>query len=353
LSEVPKPAKRLGESQRRQARDGKKQDPFPPINSSPCRILLSSSIQSLPSCRDRQSDGAVNCAAPYPPSTSCCKSRRLRPFDDHRNATDTVTIAASRFSLPTLAHRSRNRPATRSNTLTNMIRLEDDYTTKFAQMAFPARMPTTAQILSLLALCIASVRADDDTPTPTTAPVFLPEWNAESWSLVRGSVIATNPTASETTYTIFCPEMTPPACGLSLEFPFELVEGPDTVEFHGTYTSTYIVNLGCDLDGTTSAKCSGYSSYKSGYSNGFVTGPTEISWTSTLTGSNVEYGVLTMAEKPSHTDESLDIEATVPPSDDSAMPAETGAAPGLSLTSKGQWALVSASLGAGLCCLLL
>lgn len=69
--------------------------------------------------------------------------------------------------------------------------LEDDYTAKLAQMTFPATMPTTAQILSLLALCVASVRADDDTPTPTTAPVFLPEWNAESWSLVRGSVIAT------------------------------------------------------------------------------------------------------------------------------------------------------------------
>jgi len=123
LSEVPKPAKRLGESQRRQARDGRKQDPFPPINSSPCQILLSSSFQSLHSCRDRQSDGAVNCAAPYPPSTSCYKSRRLRPFDDHRNATDTVTTAASRSSLYTSVHRSRKRPATRSNTSHNVIRL--------------------------------------------------------------------------------------------------------------------------------------------------------------------------------------------------------------------------------------
>jgi hypothetical protein len=144
--------------------------------------------------------------------------------------------------------------------------------------------------------------------------------------------------------------MTPPACGLSLEFPFELVEGPDTIEFHGTYTSTYIVDLGCDLDGTTSAKCSGYSSYKSGYSNGFVTGPTEISWTSTLTGSDVQYGVLTMADKPSHTDESLDIdiEATLPASDDAAFPAETGAASGISTDGKGQWALLSVLVSLGL-----
>lgn len=47
-----------------------------------------------------------------------------------------------------------------------------------------------------------------------------------------------NATASQTTYTIFCPTETPQACDLSLEFPFVVVEGPNTVEFHGTYTST-------------------------------------------------------------------------------------------------------------------
>ncbi|KAK0391222.1 hypothetical protein NLU13_0723 [Sarocladium strictum] len=236
-------------------------------------------------------------------------------------------------------------------------------------MTFPATMSTRVHILALAAMRAVWVRGDE-APTPTTAPVFLPEWNANSWSLVRGSVIATvrhhqsiwrtciaayigltcgqNPTASETTYTIFCPEMTPPACDLSLEFPFELVEGPDTVEFHGTYTSTYIVELGCDLDGTTSARCSGYSSYKSGYSNGFVTGPTEISWTSTLTGSDVEYGVLTMAEKPSQTDDSLDLDATLPMSDNAATPAETGTASGTSLNGTGRLAFLSALITIGL-----
>lgn len=117
-------------------------------------------------------------------------------------------------------------------------------------------------------------------------------------------------------------------------------------------SSCSIVELGCDLDGTTSATCSGYSSYKSGYSNGFVTGPTEISWTSTLTGSDVEYGILTMADKPSHTDESLDVDATAPVSDDSAMPAETDdtGGSGPSLERGGQRALLSAlgSIGIGM-----
>ena len=59
-------------------------------------------------------------------------------------------------------------------------------------MHFPAVAATTAQILSVLAFCAAAVRADNDKPaTQTTAPVFLPEWDAQSWSLVRGSVIAT------------------------------------------------------------------------------------------------------------------------------------------------------------------
>lgn len=71
-----------------------------------------------------------------------------------------------------------------------------------------------------------------------------------------------------------------------------------------------IANLECDLNGTTAATCSGYSSYRSGYTNGLHTGPTEVSWTSTYSGSEVEWGVLTMAEKPTETDDSLDITAT-------------------------------------------
>jgi hypothetical protein len=50
--------------------------------------------------------------------------------------------------------------------------------------------------------------------------------------------------AKETTYTIFCPDTDdsdPPECDLSLEFPFVLVEGPDTVRFHGTHTSRLYV----------------------------------------------------------------------------------------------------------------
>lgn len=71
-----------------------------------------------------------------------------------------------------------------------------------------------------------------------------------------------------------------------------------------------IANLGCELNGTAAATCSGYSSYRSGYTNAFHTGPTEISWTSTLTGSQIDYGTLTLAEVPKTTDDSLEITAT-------------------------------------------
>ncbi|KAK7426964.1 hypothetical protein QQZ08_006561 [Neonectria magnoliae] len=176
---------------------------------------------------------------------------------------------------------------------------------------FSRRFPSPSPGLLALALTLCVVTsAEDQEDAITTAPIYLPYYNEKSWSLVRGSVIASDPDEQQTTYTIFCLDEDPPACDISLEFPFELVEGPDRVEFHGTYTSTYIANLECDLDGTTAATCSGYSSYKAGYTNGLYTGPTEVSWTSTYSGTEVEWGVLTMAEVPAETDDAYDITAT-------------------------------------------
>ncbi|OAQ63132.1 hypothetical protein VFPPC_16429 [Pochonia chlamydosporia 170] len=177
--------------------------------------------------------------------------------------------------------------------------------------------PTTtfsrALALTLLALStVCNADDDDSTPTPTvtTAPIFIPYYSEDQWSVVRGSIISTDTTATQTTYTIFCPTATQVACDLSLEFPFVIVEGPSTLKFHGTLTSTYIADLECKMNGTTAATCSGYSSYRSGYTNGKYTGPTEVSWTSTLTGSNVHWGTLTLADKPTETDDSLDVTGT-------------------------------------------
>ncbi|KJZ79279.1 hypothetical protein HIM_01430 [Hirsutella minnesotensis 3608] len=150
--------------------------------------------------------------------------------------------------------------------------------------------------------CHAADRAAPVAPTITQAPIFLPFYHEESWSVMRGSILSSNKTASETTYTIFCPVQTPPACDLSLEFPFIIVEGPGTLRFHGTVTSSLTADVECKLSGTTAAACSGYSSFKSGYANGQFSGATEMTWTSTLTGNEVEWGTLTMAEKPRTTD---------------------------------------------------
>ncbi|KAK2021663.1 hypothetical protein LX32DRAFT_240138 [Colletotrichum zoysiae] len=152
--------------------------------------------------------------------------------------------------------------------------------------------------LALLSLCLFSsnvVRADDTTTTATAVPIYLPHYDAKSWSQLRGSVISSN--AKETTYTIFCAPQTLPNCDLAVEFPFVFAEGENTLQFHGTKTSTLIADLECTLSGTTAATCSGYSSLKSGYVNGKYTGPTEVSWTSTMTGSEVQWGVLTMASE--------------------------------------------------------
>jgi hypothetical protein len=88
--------------------------------------------------------------------------------------------------------------------------------------------------------------AEEEPATITTAPIYLPYYSEESWSLVRGSVVSSDEEAKETTYTIFCPDQqdsNPPECDLALEFPFVIVEGPETVRFHGTHTSRLYVSL--------------------------------------------------------------------------------------------------------------
>ncbi|KAH6895381.1 hypothetical protein B0T10DRAFT_214445 [Thelonectria olida] len=165
----------------------------------------------------------------------------------------------------------------------------------------------SSPLLALLAVyTVGSVGHEE---AVTTAPIYLPYYDKESWSLMRGSIIASNPEEHQTAYTIFCPNDNPPECDISLEFPFVVIEGPDTIQFHGTYTSTYIANLQCTLKGTTVATCSGYSSYKDGYTNGPHTGPTEVSWTSTYSGTDVEWGILTMAEVPKETAHEWDVTA--------------------------------------------
>ncbi|KAL2692034.1 hypothetical protein Neosp_002437 [[Neocosmospora] mangrovei] len=94
-------------------------------------------------------------------------------------------------------------------------------------------------LLALLALCTAAP-ANQEAPAVTTAPIYLPYYNKESCT----------------------------------------------------------ANLECTLHGKTRATCSGYSSFADGYDNGVNEGPTEVTWTSTFSGSQMEWGVLTMAELP-------------------------------------------------------
>ncbi|CAH0048888.1 unnamed protein product [Clonostachys solani] len=171
------------------------------------------------------------------------------------------------------------------------------------------------RILLLCSLCAATKTTSARAATITAAPIFLPHYDRESWSMVRGSIMGINETASETTYTIFCPSSeteTRPACGLALDFPFIIVGGPDTIMFHGTVTSMLTANLECDLDDTTAATCSGYTSFKPNYySNRYSSGVTETSWTSTVSGTAVQWGTLTMAAVPTSKKEPLDVSLTV------------------------------------------
>ncbi|UKZ73712.1 hypothetical protein TrVFT333_001362 [Trichoderma virens FT-333] len=174
-------------------------------------------------------------------------------------------------------------------------------------MAKLNRRPWSTSLLALLALvapCAADAMPHGEpdrelaaTPTVTAAPIYLPYYDERAWSLVRGSIISTQDNVYH-----FLPDANSPACDLSLEFPFVIVEGPGTLD---------IADVECDLSGTTAATCSGYSSYRSGYTNGHHTGPTQVSWTSTFTGSEVQWGTLTMDEPPGATDDDFDPAGTM------------------------------------------
>lgn len=75
-------------------------------------------------------------------------------------------------------------------------------------------------------------------------------------------------------------------------------------------TCSSIANVECELNNSTAATCSGYSSLKAGYTKGVYTGETEVSWTSTLKGTDAEWGTLTMDEPPSTTADIVDMTAT-------------------------------------------
>ncbi|KAM0448866.1 hypothetical protein ACHAO4_008091, partial [Trichoderma viride] len=51
--------------------------------------------------------------------------------------------------------------------------------------------------------------------------------------------------------------------------------------------------------------------YKSGYTNGPHTGPAQVSWTSTFTGSEVQWGTLTLADCPGATDGAADTSGVI------------------------------------------
>lgn len=118
---------------------------------------------------------------------------------------------------------------------------------------------------------------------------------------------------------------------------------------HSLTNTPSTANLACNLQGTTKATCSGYSSFNKGYHDGVHTGPTEVTWTSTFTGKDVEWGVLTMGALPHDPDLVTAVSGT--PSDFVSMPiASDGDSAGASLgVDRGVAILVAAcALVAGL-----
>ncbi|KAB5572499.1 hypothetical protein GE09DRAFT_673587 [Coniochaeta sp. 2T2.1] len=155
---------------------------------------------------------------------------------------------------------------------------------------------------ALLATCLFAATARAQVPVTTTAtapalttvPVFLPGYGPGDWDALRGSIIASDSEA--TTYTLFCP--TPPSCVLDTDFPLSFAEGTGTLRFDGTKSGEFTAHLSCNLAGSTAATCTGSSTYGTDFREGSITGPTQTEWTSTLTGSELRWGVLTLTTPP-------------------------------------------------------
>ncbi|PSR81415.1 hypothetical protein BD289DRAFT_343390, partial [Coniella lustricola] len=124
----------------------------------------------------------------------------------------------------------------------------------------------------------------------TTAMVYVPGYRSGSWEDLAGSVITSDSTA--TTYTVFCTDSED--CAIAGRMQFAFAEGPSTFKYSGQIASMWTAEMACELASTTAATCTEYTSYGSGYRHGNLTGPTELSQTETYSGSEVQWGVLTL-----------------------------------------------------------
>ncbi|KAL2158889.1 hypothetical protein VTH06DRAFT_2919 [Thermothelomyces fergusii] len=125
----------------------------------------------------------------------------------------------------------------------------------------------------------------------STVSVYLPEYGKADWGALRGSVISSN--KSVTAYTVFCADESP-SCHLAGEIPFIFTEGAHTLVYRGTDAGTLTADLACKLDGKTAATCTGSTFVDAGHREGPLTGPTETVWTSTFSGADVTWGLLTL-----------------------------------------------------------
>ncbi|CAN8102607.1 unnamed protein product [Discula destructiva] len=148
------------------------------------------------------------------------------------------------------------------------------------------RRPFVPLLFGLLAPALLAPAAS----AQVTVPVYVPGYRAENWNDLAGSVLSSNSIA--TTYTIFCPNTED--CEISGPLPFTFAEGPSTFEYTGTIQDRLTALISCQLASTTAATCTEYSSFGAQFTKGNTTGPTDFSRTQTYTGSDVEWGVLTL-----------------------------------------------------------
>ncbi|XXH01180.1 serine palmitoyltransferase component [Hypoxylon texense] len=156
----------------------------------------------------------------------------------------------------------------------------------------------------LLVLMLSFIAPHVQAQDPTTVPIFLPAYKATEWSRLRGSIVSSND--AETLYTIFCSPSTRTVtsnenyggCAIA-KIPFTFLEGPSTMHYEQNIGSDFAITQACILAGTTAATCSASTSAASSFSLGPLRGPFDTAQGPvTLTGTAVQWGVLTLAQPP-------------------------------------------------------
>lgn len=97
----------------------------------------------------------------------------------------------------------------------------------------PALAPTLPRLAEATAAVAPRATATVSSAVAvSTLPVFVPGFEPDQWSLLRGSIVGSaTGSPAETTVTIFCDDQSTLSCQLDNLLPFVVTEGPSSLHY--------------------------------------------------------------------------------------------------------------------------